>query len=91
MIIFHGVVQSNNVMSIMGLFPEILQIFQDNKKGYLINSSSSEVNLPRKWFIDSKSALNSILNLKLVLELKKSYLTTAKNVNEVKYFAPGLF
>ena len=88
MIIFHRAIQSNNVMSIMCWFPEIPRIFQDNKKEYLTNSSALEVNLSRKWFIDSKSTSNSTLNLKLVLELKNSYLLLRKTSVKSNLLSP---
>ena len=88
MIIFHRAIQSNNVMSIMCWFPEIPRTFQDNKKEYLTNSSALEVNLSRKWFIDSKSTSNSTLNLKLVLELKNSHLLLRKTSVKSNLLSP---
>lgn len=54
--------------------------------GYWMNSSTSEINLEKEWFINSKIARNP-----LVWNVKTRYLITAKSVSLVNWFCDFVY
>ena len=54
--------------------------------GYWMNSSTSEINLEKEWFINSKIARNP-----LVWNVKTRYLITAKSVSLLNWFCDFVY